>query len=175
MEEQRRDRLNHGKASHRLQVRQLGRHRDRLLLRHYQPCFNHHGRSHHGDSYFYFIAADSNTNRNGNTYSDGDGYSNRDIYTYAWTNGYSNGYRYCDVYADPDCNGYFNPHGDSNSNRDIYTYARTNGYSNSHSYGYRYAHGYFNANLSSSELYQLDADHHTRQWTGDSLSVEHQR
>lgn len=42
-------------------------------------------------------------------YSHGDGNSNRDIYTYARTNGYSDGYSDSYVYADPNCNGYFNP------------------------------------------------------------------
>jgi hypothetical protein len=84
MEKQRHNSLNQGNSIRALQLQQLGRHRDRLLFGHDQSNFNHNGRPHYGDSYFYFIAADSNanTNRNGNTYSDGNGYSNRDIYTY---------------------------------------------------------------------------------------------
>ena len=45
--------LDDSGTSHRLQLQQLDRHRDGLLLGHNQPCFNHHGGSHHGDGYLY--------------------------------------------------------------------------------------------------------------------------
>ena len=41
------------RPSYGLQLRQLDRHRDWLLFRHRQSCFNHDGRPHYRDSYFY--------------------------------------------------------------------------------------------------------------------------
>ena len=49
MEKQRSNRLNHSKAINGLQLRQLDRHRDRLLFGHRQSCFNHNGRAYHRD------------------------------------------------------------------------------------------------------------------------------
>jgi hypothetical protein len=47
MEKQRCDRLNHGNAIRKLQLQQLDRHWDRLVLWDQQSGVNHNGRSHH--------------------------------------------------------------------------------------------------------------------------------